>query len=358
MTGTMKVGVKRIIIDPRSRINYASYYIKGFASVYGWGKVVFDLVEVPEIGNQQDYYRGCTALIEGSEGEIYRVFIDSHDSNTIHEGFYEWADVYAKINVRPEDAGREKLLVIGPGFGIRLWNPVKTMLIGVRNLLKCKFSAHFPFSAKTYLLDYAYTFVRRNDISVYAATDIAESKDYVFALSTLWYDAQTYSTTNRFRGTFAKVCKKLYPVFEGGFFYIPSADVEQQFPQYREYLEEYKDMLITRRIGMKEYLEKTQRSAIVFNTPSVLGCHGWKLGEYLAMGKAIVSTPLNNLMPGEFVAGKHYIEVKGVEDIADAVEWLKEEETKRLALKQNAKDYYDQYVAPEAVVNRIMERCC
>lgn len=353
----MKEGVKRIIIDPRSRINYASFYIKGFASVFGSGKIVFDLVEVPGLANQQDYYRGCTLLIEGSEGKTYRVFIDSHDSNIVHEGFYEWADVYAKINVRPEDAGRGKLLVIGPGFGIRLWNPVKTMLMGVRNLLKCKISAHFPFSVKTYLLDYAYTFVRRNDISIYATQEGVERKDYVFALSTLWYDAQTYSTTNRFRGTFAKVCKNLYPVFEGGFFYIPSTDVERQFPQYREYLEEYKDMLITRRIGMKEYLEKTKRSAIVFNTPSVLGCHGWKLGEYLAMGKAIVSTPLNNLMPGDFVAGKHFIEVKGVEDIADAVTRLKDDEALRLRLKQNAKGYYDKYVAPAAVVKRIMERC-
>lgn len=356
MTGTMKVGVKRIIIDPRSRINYASYYIKGFATVYGWGKIVFDLVTVPEIGDQQDYYRGCTVLIEGSEGEIYRVFIDSHDSNTVHERFYEWADVYAKINVRPDDVGREKLLVIGPGFGIRLWNPVKTMLIGVRNLLKCKFSAHFPFSAKTYLLDYAYTFVRRNDISVYATTEMEESKDYVFALSTLWYDAQTYSTTNRYRGTFAKVCKKLYPVFEGGFFYIPSADVARQFPQYREYLEEYKDMLITRRIGMKEYLKKTKLSSIVFNTPSVLGCHGWKLGEFLAMGKAIISTPLNNMMPGEFAAGKHYIEVNSVEDIASAVSLLKNNEALRQDLKKNAREYYAQYVDPKAAVYRIIER--
>jgi hypothetical protein len=37
------------------------------------------------------------------------------------------------------------------------------------------------------------------------------------------------------------------------------------------------------------YIEKTRRSAVVFNTPSYKWCHSWKLGEFLAMGKAIVS---------------------------------------------------------------------
>lgn len=353
----MKESIKKIIIDPRSRINYASYYIQGFASVFGWNKIRFELITIPEVSNQQDYYRGCASLIVFEGNGLKRVFIDPHDSNTVHEGFYKWADVYAKINVKPEDARRDKLLVIGPNFGIQLWNPIWTMWMGIRNYLQCKIGARFNFPLKTYLLDYAYTFVRRERIGVYENAGLKEDKDYVFALSTLWYDSQTYSTTNRFRGVFAKVCKKLYPKFDGGFFYIPSADVERQFPQYREYLEEYKDMLITKRIGMKEYLEKTMRSAIVFNTPSVLGCHGWKLGEYLAMGKAIISTPLNNLMPGDYADGVHYMGVSDEQGITEAVAQLKENESLRQSLKRNARSYYETYISPEAVVQIIVKKC-
>ena len=40
---------------------------------------------------------------------------------------------------------------------------------------------------------------------------------------------------------------------------------------------------------MNEWISKTKQSAIVFNTPAFWSCHGWKLGEYLAMGKCIIS---------------------------------------------------------------------
>lgn len=348
--------ISKIIIDPRSRINYASYYILGFYKVYGENVVVFDLIDFPKNTTALDIERGCAVCVICDDGVKYNLFIDSHDSNSIVEGVYQWADVYAKVNVKRDDANREKLIAIGPSFGIRLWNPIKTMAIGIKNYRLCKNSVGFNIPMKSYLLNYAYTFIRREVFDAYYGCS-NECDDYCFALSTLWYDNQTFSTTNRFRGVFAKACKQYYPIFEGGFFYIPSKDVEEQFPKYREYLEEYKDMLITKRIGMNEYLKKTKQSAIVFNTPSVLGCHGWKLGEYLAMGKAIISTPLNNLMPGEFLPKQHFIEAETESEINDAVLLLKQDEAMRQRLKIGAKEYFDAYLSPEAVINRIMERC-
>lgn len=348
--------IKRIVIDPRSRINYASYYIGGLFETFGEKIVTFGLLDLPKDVLALDIERGCTILIEIENGVTNRIFIDSHDSNSVVESIYQWVDVYAKINVKPEDAKREKLLVIGPSFGIKLWNPIKTITLGIKNYLLCKKDNSFSTPLKTYLSNYAYTFIRRKTYDAYYGHD-EESSDYCFALSTLWYDHQTYSTTNRYRGVFAKACQRYFSVFEGGFFYIPSPDVEKQFPKYHEYLEEYKGMLITKRIGMQEYLMKTRKSAIVFNTPSVLGCHGWKLGEYLAMGKAIISTPLNNLMPGDFRAGIHYIETENEEEISDAVKLLKNDERLRLNIKQNAKAYFDMYLSPVAVIKRIIERC-
>lgn len=349
--------VKRIIIDSRSRINYASYYIQGVAQLYGWGTIAFGIIPISPLTDQSEIYSGCALSIQHSDARECHVFIDTHDSDIVREDLYQWADVYAKINVNPKEECMEKLLVIGPSFGIQLWNPFKTLLMGVLNYYRCRIKAKCRYSFRTFILDYAYTFVRRNQIGYYDALQIHEDREYVFAMSTLWYDAQTYSTTNHYRGVFAKACKRLYPSFEGGFFYIPLADVERQFPQYREYLDEYRDMLTTRRIGMKEYLDKTKKSAIVFNTPSVLGCHGWKMGEYLAMGKAIISTQLNNLMPGDFIDGVHYLGVKDDMDIAKAVGILKNNEALRCRLKENARNYYETYLSPSAVVRRIMERC-
>lgn len=75
----------------------------------------------------------------------------------------------------------------------------------------------------------------------------------IFSLNTLWYDNDTYATTNRMRGKFFRLCRNFYPKIEGGFFYIGGSSVEKEFPKYRQYLEEYKDILYRRRIGLWEY---------------------------------------------------------------------------------------------------------
>ena len=47
--------------------------------------------------------------------------------------------------------------------------------------------------------------------------------------------------------------------------------------------------------------ERTARSAVVFNCPAVHGCLGWKLGEYLTLRKAIISTDLGRRLPAPLV---------------------------------------------------------
>jgi glycosyltransferase involved in cell wall biosynthesis len=137
-------------------------------------------------------------------------------------------------------------------------------------------------------------------------------------------------------------------------FYIPN--VERDFPPYVRYKEEFKDVLATERISMQAYIRGTRRSAVAFNTPSVCLCHGWKLAEYLAMGKAIISTPLSNVMPGEFVDGVHYRCCGDVATIEDVMKELRADESKRESLKQNAKAYFEEYLSPCAVVKRILDR--
>lgn len=142
--------------------------------------------------------------------------------------------------------------------------------------------------------------------------------------------------------------------FEGGFFYIPSKNVEREFEEYHKYKEEYKDLLIYKRISMATYLKKIKKSVLVFNTQSVCGCLGWKLPEFLAMGKCIISTPLDKEMPGEFLPGKHYFLVSNMDEIAIAIQYLKEHREVRERLEQNSKAYFDQYLSPTAVISRLI----
>jgi glycosyltransferase involved in cell wall biosynthesis len=144
-------------------------------------------------------------------------------------------------------------------------------------------------------------------------------------------------------------------ILKADFFTFQGKGVEDEFPEYTKYREQYKDFLITKRISMAEYMKKIKKSAIVFNTPSVGGCHGWKLGEYLAMGKAIISTKLSNKMPGDFAVGVNYIEANTKEEIREAILLLKNSPQKRKEMERANKDYYNKYLAPEVVVKRIIE---
>ena len=89
-------------------------------------------------------------------------------------------------------------------------------------------------------------------------------------------------------------------------------------------------------------------SAFVFNTPAFWDCHGWKLGEYLALGKCIISTPLSNDLPAPLVHGVHIHYVQpNEESIREAVEYILSHKEYRKTLERNAKSYWDKYGTPE-----------
>ncbi len=205
---------------------------------------------------------------------------------------------------------------------------------------------------KYIIRDSLYLNIRREKYSLYLNSNDVVS-DYCFHLSTLWYDNLTDATTNRLRGIFIQACKNNCSKFEGGFFYIPQKKLLREYPRYEKYKKEYKGLLFDKRISMRKYLDKTKSSAFVFNTPSVLGCHGWKLGEYLCMGKAIISTPLTKLMHGEFISGIHYLQVTNATEIDTAVKLLLKDQHLRINLEKSAKQYFDQYLSPTSVMKRI-----
>lgn len=344
------IEAKRIVIaDPRFGIHYVAYYLLGLRRL-GY-KIKWQVLKDFPMHEESQLARGMAFLMDGR-----KIFIDSNDHKDIDESIYDWCDRYAKINVKKEDLVRSKMLAIGPNFSIKLDNPVSVIALGIMNYLRSwSYWNECPKpSLRVFMKGYVYMLVRRLRFDEYCQTG-QEEDGYIFTMSTLWYDTNTYSTTNRWRGSFAKACKRMMPKFEGGFIYLNSPSVIQKFPKYAEYLTEFKDLLTNERIGMKEYIEKTRRSAFVFNTPSVSGCHGWKLCEYLAMGKAIISTPLLNAMPGNFMNGQHFLEAIDEDGIAETVKTLKDNKALRVQLQHNAKQYFEEYLAPVAVVKRIFE---
>ena len=92
------------------------------------------------------------------------------------------------------------------------------------------------------------------------------------------YGAHIFHTSNK------EVWDLVNSLFEGGFLI---KDKNRQG-------EVYERLRLKGHIPISAYIDNTKKSLIVFNTPSCWDCHGWKLGEFLAMGKAIISTPITN----------------------------------------------------------------
>lgn len=345
--------ISKVYFDPSCMINYSSYYILGFWTLFGKDNCAFcnKPFELIKPISYNDYRNGINIIIETKNGDKKLAFIDFNDKNTVNEDIKMKSDLYAKINI-PKDIDDTTLFPIGPSFAIKLWNP---LYVGIKSIINYnraskRFSSDIKY--KYFLRDYLYINYRRKNFSYYLNSESDES--YCFSLNTLWYDDGTDKTTNTYRRWFVEEANKLYTDFDGGFFYIDGA--EKEYPKYSQYKEMYKGLILHKRISMNEYLKKIKRSAIVFNTPSVCGCHGWKLCEFLAMGKAIISTPLTNIMPGNFKAGNNYLEVNSKEEIHDAIVFFQKHPDKRLEMEKNNKEYFNDFLSPEAVVKRIIKQ--
>ena len=111
--------MKEIIIDPRLKYNYASWYLLGIKRLLKGWKIVYDVSPFKGIKyeNTADYNSGF-AFIICSNGQKKKVFVDTEDVAKIFEDRYEWCDVYGMVNPTTEQVAQyDKLVAIGPEFG-------------------------------------------------------------------------------------------------------------------------------------------------------------------------------------------------------------------------------------------------
>jgi glycosyltransferase involved in cell wall biosynthesis len=134
--------------------------------------------------------------------------------------------------------------------------------------------------------------------------------------------------------------------FEGGF-----------SPRPDGYDPGYPDLMWKPFEPLETYMHKTLRSLVVFNNPSVKGCHSWKLAEYLSWGKAIVSTPLIRMLPAPLEDGIHLLYTDGtVQDMTEKIQLLREDVELRKTIERNARAYFDEHFAADRVMAEVL-RC-
>lgn len=341
----------KVYLDPSSNITYSSYYIKGLYELFGKKSVRFSADYFPDLNKRQDDYSydAYMAFVIIHNGMKSKVIIDFGDDSPVRENAYQWCDIYAKVNYNPAKTSvqfKDKIHSIPPGFGIKIWNIFEALYFSFFNLIQLKFKPQIPLI--NYFRSYLSQF-KQLPLKHFTTEKSSRSKNEnnVFFVSSLWPHANCIMGTNVYRKLFIESCLRSGVNFEGGFWVSDS-----NHPQFQE----FKHLTFNNRYTLPDYIEKTKKSTLVFNTPAVHNCHGWKLGQFLAMNKAIISTPFQNKMPEDLVHGENIHFVKNEQELDAAVDKIISDKDYREKLEKGAKQYYLKYVTPVSVITQICQK--
>lgn len=325
-------------VNPLNHIAYSSFYIYALREVLGNQAVLFDSAPFRDLSVESQQSRGLLFTIRQTDYPEKKYFICGNDSYRIEEEIYEWCDVYASVNANfGETPGRTKLVSLVPSFGVKVWSTGGTVLRALSNAVYYQRIVHGS-KVKTFLGNYKRLLARP------FYTDLApepSSSDYIFFCSTLWYNDeynQNDQKVNARRAHFIRACKGIGSIrFEGGF--VPQ--------EGRSSSELFSDCLSATSYPYQTWLQKTKQSALVFNTPAFWDCHGWKLGEYLALGKAIISTPLSNDLPAPLTHGVniHFVE-DDIDSMRAAITYIIENPDYKEQLERGARAYWASFGTP------------
>lgn len=325
-------------INPLNHIQYASFYIYALREVFGTKAVSYDSTPFKGLSLDAQTSRGLLFTIKGTDQSEIKYYICGNDSYRIEEEIYEWCDVYASVNAnQAKTPGRDKLVSLAPSFAIRTGETGSIIRMAISNSIPYLKASH-GHKLKTFIGNYK----RLLNRPYYTDMQPEKSRnDYVFFCSTLWYSDewnQNDATVNARRARFIRACKETEDLcFEGGF--VPQ--------QGRSSTELFSDCLSNTSYPYQIWLQKTKQSALVFNTPAFWDCHGWKLGEYLALGKAIVSTPLSNDLPAPLTHGIniHFVE-NTQESMKEAIHYIITHPDYKEKLEHGAAEYWATYGEP------------
>jgi hypothetical protein len=103
------------------------------------------------------------------------------------------------------------------------------------------------------------------------------------------------------------------------------------------------------------YFEAVRTHPICVATTGLHGSIGWKLAEYVAFAKAIMSEKLVYRVPGDFAPNQNYLEFTSPDECAAAAVRLVEDHDLRRRLMRDNANYYRRYVRPDCLVRNALE---
>ena len=102
--------------------------------------------------------------------------------------------------------------------------------------------------------------------------------------------------------------------------------------------------------GRSRFLHRVRRAAVCVATTGLHDSIGFKMAEYAAASRAIVSEPLFATLPGSFTAGVNYLEFTSPDAMVRCIELLLEDPDRRAEMMRANRDYYRTWVRPDSLV--------
>ncbi|WP_331344888.1 hypothetical protein [Cellvibrio sp. UBA7661] len=121
---------------------------------------------------------------------------------------------------------------------------------------------------------------------------------------------------------------------------------------------EYPDLVLSdsNLTKKKNYLSLVRKVPICIATTGLHGSIGWKMAEYVALGRAIVSEASEILIPDGFAEGKNYLQFDTNNKCIDSVLKLIGNRELRQKMMMDNLEYYKEHLLPEKLVENAIKR--
>ena len=284
--------------------------------------------------------------------EDHKIVYDVHDGDGIDMELLDWCDRYNKrsfslskhANLSPKIKPLGLNYLVSPdGFSAlsfaRSWALTSDVKSKLKNLLREVDVKHlYSYRPTTTDLHYRPK-LSENPRVLFLCRLWDPSDDDHFSLTKKQAEDRLEINHNRI-----ECIRKLKDVFRdsfvGGLAATPYA--VKEFPEIV-----FSDQKMT---SKRKYLSYLKTFDICVATTGLSNSIGWKLGEYIAMSKSIVTEPLHADLPGDIQANKNYLEFSDSESCVEVVGKLIEDKKFRLQMMVSNFEYYKNFLRPDKLV--------
>lgn len=281
------------------------------------------------------------------EGKM--LLFDMADSSSFRENIYEDCDFYIKRMLLKRDYERKnKLIPFGFNYMVFYENKFMQNLIFNKKYFKYAIRYNQTISGLLNIKNSIHT----THLNNFRAQPTEGFK--ILFRSRLWnpennsteWKKKEREKMNRERIAINHIMKdKLGDAFEGGiekdkFSMIMCPDLLLPSGEYHK----------------EKYFKLLKDVSIGIVNPGLEDSIGWKFGEYVAHGLAILTTPIDHYaFPGEFKEGENYLCFLGMEDLVEKIQVLYSNTSYRKKIQDNNIQYYKKWLEPAAKIKSIFE---